>query len=362
MDRLSRLFSHRPTAWCLAAALLLVCSFDSGRSDPRTAEAAGPVALSAGPAAVALVGEPPERLSDEDSAAEANAFLAQNLTGGRHYFIQISDTHIGGGAEAEREKQLFPKVHPTEKLRHALRIIAAFDPRPDFLLITGDLSDHSLPAEYDALKRVLSDGWTGPLALMRGNHDKDLGAFLEAFDYLPYTDPQRMADTGFCYAFDYEGVRVVCLDSEKYSSVLPESRWLADELALAGDRAVLVANHRHLFGTGNRLVDSVKGGLPQPEADAMAQQLRGARNLAGLLCGHIHYTSAREQDGIRQFTISSTFYAIEALGSVDGGLFARLVHVDAGEVRWTAVKDLLGATRPEWPAEPPTGEEAADAG
>jgi hypothetical protein len=125
---------------------------------------------------------------------------------------------------------------------------------------------------------------------------------------------------------------------------------------------VLVANHRHLFGTRNRLVDSIKGGLPQPEAEAMARQLRGASHLAGLLCGHIHYTSVREQDGIRQFTLTSTFYAIESLGSAEGGLFARLVHVDGGEMKWAAIKDLRGTTRLEWPVvEHQGGDEGAAA-
>ncbi len=70
----------------------------------------------------------------------------------------VSDTHFGGppdaGARAERV------------LAHLL----AMDPRPDILVVTGDVADHGLPSEYAEARAVL-DTWTGPTTIGPGNHD-----------------------------------------------------------------------------------------------------------------------------------------------------------------------------------------------
>ncbi|MGI8523588.1 MAG: metallophosphoesterase family protein, partial [Nocardioides sp.] len=71
----------------------------------------------------------------------------------------VSDTHVGNestdaGARADRV------------LDHLL----AMDPRPDALVVTGDVADHGLPEEYDAARAWL-DRWPGPLAVCPGNHD-----------------------------------------------------------------------------------------------------------------------------------------------------------------------------------------------
>ena len=43
-------------------------------------------------------------------------------------------------------------------------------PRPDVLVVTGDLTDHALTEEY-AVARAWLDLWPGPLAVCPGNPD-----------------------------------------------------------------------------------------------------------------------------------------------------------------------------------------------
>jgi 3',5'-cyclic AMP phosphodiesterase CpdA len=70
----------------------------------------------------------------------------------------ISDTHIGGPPDAR------PRAEAV--IAHLL----ALDPRPDVLLVTGDVADHGLPEEY-AVARTVLDAWPGPMLVGTGNHD-----------------------------------------------------------------------------------------------------------------------------------------------------------------------------------------------
>ena len=61
----------------------------------------------------------------------------------------VTDTHFGGPADA--------RARAERVLAHLL----ALDPRPDVLLVTGDVADHGTPEEYAEARAVL-DAWPGP--------------------------------------------------------------------------------------------------------------------------------------------------------------------------------------------------------
>jgi Icc protein len=70
----------------------------------------------------------------------------------------VSDTHFGGPADARARAEAV--------LAHLL----ALEPRPDVLLVSGDVADHGLPDEYAEARTVL-DAWPGPTLVGTGNHD-----------------------------------------------------------------------------------------------------------------------------------------------------------------------------------------------
>jgi 3',5'-cyclic AMP phosphodiesterase CpdA len=70
----------------------------------------------------------------------------------------VSDTHFGGPPDARARAEAV--------LAHLL----ALDPRPDVLLVSGDVADHGLPEEYAEARAVL-DAWPGPKLVGTGNHD-----------------------------------------------------------------------------------------------------------------------------------------------------------------------------------------------
>ncbi len=311
---------------------------------------ASALAAPAAPSSVATAAlQQAAKLTPEEAVAEGRAFLAEHLTGESRYFVQLSDTHIGGGAEAEDGGGIFKAFRPSDKLARALDLVAKLEPAPDFVILTGDLADHGKPEEWARFAEILAGHATTPTYILRGNHDADLAGFLAAFGDRPEFEPERMATTGACYAFDWQGCRLVCLDSESYKQESPQAEWLGAELAAAGDRTVLAFDHRHTRPTGNPLADRSGAKFQQTDYTALEEQLLAAPGFAGFFCGHVHYTSLQEEGRYRQFTLTSTYYSLDAGLSQEGGLLARLVHVDGGRLVWTAVKDLDAGTRLEWP-------------
>jgi 3',5'-cyclic-AMP phosphodiesterase len=71
----------------------------------------------------------------------------------------VSDNHFGN------EEQ-----EPTARNAAVMDHLLAMDPRPDVLVVSGDVADHGLPEEYAAARAWL-DRWDGPLAVCPGNHD-----------------------------------------------------------------------------------------------------------------------------------------------------------------------------------------------
>jgi len=73
----------------------------------------------------------------------------------------LSDLHLARGPLA---------VPPAAALADALARALALEPRPDCVVITGDLADTGHPDEYAALRAILRK-CPVPVHLLPGNHD-----------------------------------------------------------------------------------------------------------------------------------------------------------------------------------------------
>src|SRR3954464_8934316 len=71
----------------------------------------------------------------------------------------VSDAHVGNAVQ-----------DPAARMAAVMDHMLAMTPRPDVLVVTGDVADHGLPEEY-AVARAWLDRWPGPLAVCPGNHD-----------------------------------------------------------------------------------------------------------------------------------------------------------------------------------------------
>jgi 3',5'-cyclic-AMP phosphodiesterase len=199
---------------------------------------------------------------------------------------QISDLHI------RRPGQLaYRQVDTAPFLQRCIATLNALVPRPDAVLISGDLVDAGHPDEYAHLRALLAELQL-PYYLMVGNHDRR-EPLRGAFPHAGYLFENA---GGFIqYRVDLAGpdtpLRLLVLDSldaPNSGGHLCATRltWLAAELDQARTLPVIVALHHPPFATGIEHMDGAA--LAAPDAQALAGLIAAHPNVERVLCGHLH--------------------------------------------------------------------------
>jgi 3',5'-cyclic AMP phosphodiesterase CpdA len=180
----------------------------------------------------------------------------------------VSDTHFGNEVRD-------PQPRAAAVMDHLL----AMDPRPDLLVVSGDVADHGLPEEY-AEARAWLDRWPGPLAVCPGNHDTR-DAFVAGLE------------VGTRLVVEAAGSRFLMLDSlvdADETGRRDEGRLGVDQLAwlearLAEDaRPAYVCLHHPPTTIGLELMDPIR----LVDGDALAEVLGRHPHVAATLVGHAH--------------------------------------------------------------------------
>jgi 3',5'-cyclic AMP phosphodiesterase CpdA len=184
----------------------------------------------------------------------------------------VSDTHFGNDVQ-----------DPSARAGAVMDHLLAMDPRPDVLVVTGDVADHGLPGEYDEARAWL-DRWDGPLAVCPGNHDVR-ATFVEGLG------------TGTRTVVEVAGSRFVMLDSlidaDATGRVDPgrlgdeQLTWL-DERLSEDPRPTYVCLHHPPTTIGLELMDPIM----LLDGDALAAVLTRQPHVVATLVGHAHTMSA----------------------------------------------------------------------
>ena len=214
---------------------------------------------------------------------------------------QLSDPHI-----AAPGKLLYGRVDTAAFFVRAVRALAALDPAPDIVILTGDLVDKGEPAEYAHLRELLAP-LGKPVFAIPGNHDarEPFRAAFAADGYLP--------ERGFLhYAIGDYPVRLVALDTlipAKGGGELCGERlaWLDRTLATAPDRPTLVMMHHPPFATGIEFMD--QAGLDN--ARAFAEIVARNPQIERIACGHLHRVIERRFAGTIAGTAPSTAHQFQ---------------------------------------------------
>ncbi|MEX3982670.1 phosphodiesterase [Paraburkholderia sp. EG287A] len=194
---------------------------------------------------------------------------------------QISDLHIKPpGALAYR------RVDTAASLARTIARLNALTPRPDAVLMTGDLVDQGSVEEYRHLKTLL-DTLEIPYWLLIGNHDAR-EPLREVF-----ADRPELRECGefIQYAVDLGALRVIALDSMQpgqSAGTLCAARlaWLAQQLDAARGKPVVVALHHPPFDCGIGHMDAIR--LDDSAAQALEALVSQHPNVERVLCGHVH--------------------------------------------------------------------------
>jgi Icc protein len=167
----------------------------------------------------------------------------------------------------------------------ACRVAAAFNPQPDVVIITGDLTESGLQAEYANLAAMLRRTLPMPIFVIPGNHDRR-GNLRAGLGHLPgvTSDPHFVQ-----YAVEVHPVRLVMLDTLVPGSNHGELSgaqldWLDRTLAEQPSKPTLVGMHHPPFATGIPHMDKIA----LLNAQAFRSVIARHRQVERIVCGHHH--------------------------------------------------------------------------
>ncbi|MDH3661531.1 MAG: phosphodiesterase [Alphaproteobacteria bacterium] len=192
--------------------------------------------------------------------------------------VHISDLHF-----LPKGVLSFGKVDTHGHLERCVAAIQAFQPRPDAVLITGDLTNDGDLRAYQALADMLSV-LDRPIYPIPGNHD-DRELIRAVFP-----DIKALSASGpLCYAIENWPVRIVALDSladgKPYGRLGDEQLdWLSITLDADREKPTLVMLHHPPFKTGIGHMDWSM----LRDADAFAAIIEKHTHVERVLAGHVH--------------------------------------------------------------------------
>ena len=192
---------------------------------------------------------------------------------------QITDCHIRPPGAL-----IYGVVDTAHYLKRAVDALLALDPRPDLVIVSGDLVDGGAPAEYARLRQLLAS-LPMPVRLIVGNHDRRESLRAGFPDHVYLQGP----DVFLHYVDDGFALRIVALDSVTPGEVggtLCDARldWLEKRLAEAPDRPTLIVVHHPPIMTGIAHMDAA----PFRNADRFEAVVARHRQVERVIAGHLH--------------------------------------------------------------------------
>jgi len=240
---------------------------------------------------------------------------------------QISDIHLQAGGLPLNEF-----IDPLGSLEVAVAQLRAFEPRPDVVLVTGDLANKPDQRSYEILREKLST-LGAPVYVIPGNHDgrTELRETFRDWGYLP-PDGEFLHYTIEEHALRLIGLDTVIPGAEGGCMCADRLAWLDARLGEAPARPTLIFMHHPPFKTGIRFMD--KFGFEG--ADALETVVRGHPQVEWVLCGHMHRQIQTRWGGTVVSTAPSiSFQIMLDLAKQSSGAF--VMEPPAFSIfRWTA--------------------------
>ncbi|MBF0189457.1 MAG: phosphodiesterase, partial [Magnetococcales bacterium] len=211
----------------------------------------------------------------------------------------ITDCHV-----VEKGQLCYGQVATNRQLRDAINHITSMVPKPNVVLVTGDLTDHGSIAEYEEVRSLLSR-LEQPTYLIPGNHDHR-ERFLQAFkgsDYLP-----KPGSPFAHYAVDDHPLRLIGLDTlvhgERHGALCAQRlQWLDATLSEKPDQPTVLFMHHPPCRTWMHNMD--KQGLLEG-MNAFHHILKQHDQIAWVACGHVHRSVQMFCSGKPVFATPST--------------------------------------------------------
>ena len=205
--------------------------------------------------------------------------------------LHVTDPHLF----ADSSRELYG-VDTAKSFRLVLAAALGDGPRPDAIVVTGDIGDDFSAGAYGHFRDAFA-GCGAPVYVLPGNHD----------------DPALMAtlldDRGFqyCGRARVGAWGLVLLDTHvpgRAHGLLADSELqrLQSDLSVLGDVPVLVCLHHPPVPIGSAWLDGV--GLEN--GAAFLEVLDRNPQVRGVIAGHVHQEFERQRGAVRLLTTPST--------------------------------------------------------
>lgn len=221
--------------------------------------------------------------------------------------VQITDTHIVPPGEL-----LHGQVDTAAHMRKSVEEIKRFRPRPDLVVVTGDLVETPDEASYLHFKSLL-DGLSVPVAVLPGNHDDPvlMASVFADRDWFPAGEP------AYQFALEVGEFRLLALNSLSRGSELPdfsgaELDWLVEELPKS-PLPTMLAIHHPPMKTGIEFIDMGGTGWFQ----GLRSVLEGRHNVQLVICGHCHSEMLGHISGVPVYMAGSVAHQLLAARNID---------------------------------------------
>ncbi len=217
------------------------------------------------------------------------------------HIAQISDLHIKPPGSLA-----YGRVDTAAALERCVAALNAFRPRPDFVVISGDLADTPTAEEYQYLKRLLAP-LELPFAGIPGNHDsREL--MRAAFPVAAYAFPSGPLNQ----CVEIAGLDLVLLDSSvpgKPHGELdaPTLHWLEATLSTSPDKPALVFLHHPPFKTGIWHMDRQN----LLNAAELAAVLSSHARVQRIAAGHVHRATLTTFAGVATTICPAPNHAVD---------------------------------------------------
>jgi 3',5'-cyclic-AMP phosphodiesterase len=213
---------------------------------------------------------------------------------------QISDLHI-----KPRGELAYNRVDTALALRRCVEQLNRFSPRPDLVVITGDLVDRPSTEAYQHFVALLAP-LEIPFVATPGNHD-DRALMRAALPKQRYAT----ANGALNLAMATGPLDIVLIDSSvpgnNYGEVGADTMaWLDSQLAASSTRPALVFLHHPPFVTGIQHMDVQN----LRNADALAAALRSHDRARLVAAGHVHRATLTMFAGVAAATCPAPNHAV----------------------------------------------------
>jgi len=247
-------------------------------------------------------------------------------------FVHLSDVHLS--RQGSDDASLFSDT--LANLDFALAWIRSLRTPPDFVIVSGDLTNHGHEESFHVLRdRLASLGL--PVLYALGNHDER-----RAFYAGVLGEPERGL-APYDHDVAIAGVHVVTLDSSTpgtHVGGLDDEQfvWLADALARHPELPKLIVVHHPPAPVPHPVFEFLN--LRAGDGERLAAALAGA-NVLGVLSGHVHHDQFMIWRGL-PFIVSAGLHNVTDISAEDdlrairGGSFG-LGSVVEGALRYVSI-------------------------